>query len=210
MPEEKFFVEDPCQLFAHLYIFPTQSMTIDEKLNALTRLAIIISLIMFALDYNHWFTFLILSLLFIVLIKYVGKKNSAGKESFSIVPTYDSTDFQTTIVSPLFSEEWQIPPPAYDLYTQVPYGKNDTFDEPMKPSSYPYGQYLTRTNLLPSDEYYTHLQCGGPSQAREYYNSAFLRQRLANQENMTRLYKKKLERRYRNSCNDSFSPFSSY
>jgi hypothetical protein len=134
-------------------------------------------------------------------------------EHFSVVPTYVGTDFQQTIVAPTFAEEWQIPPPAYDLYTQVPYpgASQDTFETPLQPKSYPYAQYLTRTNLLPSDEYFTHLGCGGARTAREYINSTFLRHDLAYRENMTRLYKKRLNRRFRhNNSGDTVSPFSSY
>jgi len=75
---------------------------------------------------------------------------------------------------------------------------------------YPYGQYLTRTNLLPSDEEATHMLNGGPRQAREYVNSNFARHTIAFRENMTRLYKKKLARRFRSNNNDVFSPFQGY
>ena len=113
---------------------------------------------------------------------------------------------------PTYAEEWQIPPPAYDLYTNVPYtgAEADTFEAPMRPQSYPYGQYLTNTNLMPGDEYYTRMGCGGARTAREYVNSTFLRHDLARRENMTRLYKKQLSRRFRNNTNDTFSPFVSY
>jgi hypothetical protein len=52
---------------------------------------------------------------------------------------------------------------------------------------------------------------GGPKQAREYVNSAFTRHTLAYRDNLTRLYKKRLARRFRNSnVYDTFSPYSSY
>ena len=239
--DDKFWVEDPCILFTDMAVFPVKNMTKSEKLNALTRLAIIIAIIMYFMKYDNWFVFLALSILIIIIINYYGnpenfKKQRIGTmeadedssndttasdddeenviENFSIVPTYAGTDFQQTVISPLFSEEWQNPPPAYDLYTNVPYpansGSKDTFEMPLKPQSYPYGQYLTRTNLLPSDEYYSHLGCGGARSAREYQNSNFLRHDLARRENMSRIYKKSLDRRFRHSCNDTFSPFTSY
>ncbi len=212
----KFWVEDPCVLFTDMFFFPTTNMTKEEKLNALTRLILIITLVMYIMEYKHWLTFLILSILIVVLLEYAGKKSSEKfdkeVEEFSIVPTYVGTDFQQTIVAPTFAEEWQIPPPAYDIYTQVPYPgeSRDTFEMPLRPQSYPYGQYLTRTNLLPSDEYYTHLGCGSPKTAREYANSAFLRHSLSFRENMMRIYKKRLNRRWRNNCNDTWSPYHSY
>lgn len=227
-----FWAKDPCVLFQNFAIFPTPDMTKNEKLNALTRLAIMVSIIMYFMEYQHWFIFLVLSLLVIVILAYASdpetfatksmiSENSAsvdaeeesdtGIERFTVTPTYVGTDFQQTVVSPTYAEEWQNPPPAYDLYTNVPSTMYpNTFETPLKPQSYPYGQFLTRTNLLPGDEYYTHLGCGGPRTARSYVNSTFLRNDLAFRDNMIRLYKKKLNRRFRQSNNDTFSPFNSY
>jgi len=206
---EKFWAQDPCVLFNNLRIFPTASQTRNEKLNALTRLAIILTSILYYIQYEYWFTFLILSLLIVLLLKYGGSKEAdTVKEGFTITPTYTGLNLQETSVAPLFAEEWQIYPPAYDLYTNVP--PPTSFEAPLKPQSYPYGQYLTRTNMLPSDEYNIHMLSGGPRNAREYANSAFLRNDLAFRENLTRLYKKQLNRRFRHSCNDTFSPYYSY
>lgn len=213
MSNQKFWAENPCILATDMKIFPTSEMSTNEKLNALTRLIIIIAVIMYFMKYPQWLTFVTIALLIVVLLKYckVEKDSKDTREDFTIVPTYTGTDFQQTTVSPTFSEEWQIPPPAYDQYTKVPYLENpDTFQAPLRPQSYPYGQYLTRTNLLPSDEYYTHLGCGGPQTAREYINSTYLRNDLAFRDNMTRILKKKLARRFRHNCNDTFSPYHSY
>ncbi len=51
---------------------------------------------------------------------------------------------------------------------------------------------------------------GGARNAREYYNSTFLKNDLAFRENMTRIYKKKLDRRFRHNTQDTWSPFQSY
>lgn len=208
--KEKFFVDDPCVLFTNIRLFPLANMTKDEKLNALTRLSIAIAAILYFMQYENWLTFLILAILIVVLLKYASTKGEQQtKEDFTLVPTYASPDLHTTTVAPLFAEEWQIYPPAYDLYVNTP--PVVKFEEPLMPQSYPYAQYLTRTNLLPSDEYATHMLNGGPRQAREYVNGAFLRHELAHRENMTRLYKKKLARRFRHTnTNDTFSPFQSY
>ena len=219
---EKFWTEDPCILFTNIKLFPLREMTKDEKLNAVTRLAIAASAGMYFMKYDFWFTFLLLSLLIIVILKYNAgtegfSMKSSGtsettpidlKENFSLVPTYANPDYHTTTITPIFSEEWQIYPPVYDVYVNTP--PDDTFKAPLQPQSYPYGQYLTRTNLLPSDEEATHMLNGGPRQAREYVNGAFIRNTIAHRENMTRLYKKRLARRFRSNCNDTFSPYQSY
>lgn len=219
MNKDQFWVEDFCILFEGMKIFPTRNMSTNQKLNALTRLSLVISVIMYLSDYKYWYLFLILAILLLVLLKYGGesikKKFNGKKEGFTVTPTYMSNDFHQTTVTPLFAEEWHIPPPAYDLYTQVeqPFDESNPnyFQTPIKPQSYPYGQYLTRTNLLPADEYVTHQFKGSPRQAREYINSQFLRHDMAFKENMTRILKKKLNRRFRQSgCNDTYSPFHSY
>lgn len=209
MGDEKFWITDPCVLFKPV-IFPTSNMSRNEKLNALTRLSILIAIVMYALEYKHWFTFLILALLIFVLIRFLGREpKDHDVEGFTMTPTYSSTDFNQTIVSPTFSEEWQSPPPAYDIYTNVP--TPDSFEFPIKPQNYPYGQVLSRTNLLPNDEYMTHMLNGSSNYAREYVNNAWTRHELAFRDNMSRILKKKLERRFRQtSCNDSFSPYNSY
>jgi len=222
MSSKKFWLENPCKLFSSLKFFPTEGMTKAEKLNALTRLALIIGGIMYFMKYEHTLTFVALAIMLVIALNYSGEDGfeirkgndttEVTKEDFTIVPTYLGADLQQTIVAPTFAEEWQIPPPAYDLYTEVPYPEpsKDTFETPLQPQSYPYGQYLTRTNLLPSDEYYTHLGCGGARSAREYANSAFLRHSLVYQDNMTRIIKKKLNRRFRQNSQDTISPYSSY
>jgi hypothetical protein len=209
---EKFWVDDPTVLVKNLMIFPLPTMSKNQKLNALTRLAVVISTTLYFMNYEYWFTFLVLSLLAIILLKYAKPEEDfteTKKEDFTLVPTYANPDYHTTTVAPLFAEEWQIYPPAYDLYTNTP-PTGVTFAEPLTPQSYPYGQYLTRTNLLPSDEYGTHMLNGGVRQAKEYVNTAFLRHTMAHREEMTRLYKKKLARRFRMNQNDTFSPFQGY
>ena len=201
-----FWVEDPCELFSNPSILPCPSDSKAEKLNSLSRLSFIISLALYTMESEQWLVFLLLSLLVIMII-YCSKPKD--KERFTVVPTYQSNDFSQTTVSPLFAEEWQIKPPAYDLQVAVPPAES-TFQTPLEPASYPYGQYLTNTNLLPSDEYYVSQGCGGQKTAREYINSAFLRHDMAHQDNMTRIYKKSLNRRFRHNTNDTYSSFNSY
>lgn len=211
---QKFWVEDPMVLVKNICnIFPTEGMDDVEKLNSLTRLALIISGALFYLKYDQWMIFLVGSLVVILWMWYSkhgnNKHDDTKRENFTIVPTYPGTDMHQTTVAPLYAEEWQIQPPAYDLYENSPPG-NITFEEPIHPQQYPYGQYLTKTNLLPSDEFATHQLNGGTREARNYANTAFLNHSLAHRENMTRIYKKSLERRFRSNSNDTFSPFSSY
>ena len=204
---QKFWVEDICVLFSPLTLIPTEKMTKNERLNALTRLVLVVSAVLFYIQYEYWLQVLLISLFAIILFKYGGKKEG-GKEGFTVTPTFSSPDMNVTTCAPLFSEEWQIPPPAYDIYENTP--QWETFEVPKTPASYCYGEYLTRTNLLPSDEQAIRLLSGGPRQARAYINNAFLRNELAGRENQQALYKKRLARRFRQNCEDTFTPFSSY
>lgn len=218
IPSTKFWLYDPSILFTDLTFLPTQEMTREQKLNAITRLAIAIAVALYIADYQIWSTFLTGSLLLIVVVG-AGKPNpddlntSCGeREHFTMVPTYINDEFDQTIVAPLFAEEQRVPPPAYDLYTNVEM-LSPPFEEPLRPQAYPYGQYLTRTNLLPSDEYVTHQNpSGGAKQAREYIASTFMKNDIAFRDNMTRIFKKTLERRFRHAgvIGETFSPFHSY
>lgn len=217
--DTKFFLEDPSILVTDMVLFPTATMTREQKLNALVRLALIITAGMYVMEYKYWSTFLLSSTLLIIAIQYIAKSKpekfttdmTTTRENFSIVPTYLGDDFETTVVAPTFAEEWRIPVPSYDQYTSVE-NLEPLFQEPPRPQAYPYGQYLTRTNLLPSDEYMTHQNStGGAQSAREYVNSSFRKHRMAEQENYSRILKRKLNRRFRHSSsNDSVSPFHSY
>jgi hypothetical protein len=206
----KFWIEDPCVLISDLVFFPTAGMTREQKLNALTRLAVVIAVIMYAMEYKYWHTFLLVAILSLVIIEYASKIKDK-KEGFTITPTRIGDDFHETVVAPTFSEQERIPPPAYDMYTDVEF-TDIPFEEPVRPQAYPYGQYLTRTNLLPSDEYLVHMNpTGGAKTAREFVANAWTKHDMANRENLTRIYKKTLQRRFRhNNLQDSYSPFNSY
>ena len=214
----KFWAKDPCALFADWRIFPTTGMSQGEKLNAVTRLAIIIALILFLCDYAHWFTFLILAVLIILLISIMWDKDGdkdgmtgehdETKEGFTVTPTYMNLDLQQTSVTPLFSEEYQIYSPSYDVYDSIP--APVTFEEPMSPQSYPYAQVLSDTNLLPSDDFYVKQMGGSVREAREFANDNWTRQSLAFRDNMTRIMKDRLARRFRSNAQDVLSPFNSY
>lgn len=206
---DRFWVEDPCVLLTDFDFIPCKDKSKNSNLNAVTRSVIVAAILLYLFNYDFWLIFLLISLLVIVILKYMKKEeNGENREGFTVVPTYQGLDMQQTTVAPLFSEEWQIYPPAYDLYENLP--PPVTFEEPLKPQSYPYGQYLTTTNLLPSDEEHTRMLSGSTRDAREYANSSFLRHDLAFRENMSRVYKKSLARRFRNNCNDTFSSYSSY
>src|SRR5687768_16841256 len=98
----KFFLEDPSVLVTDMILLPTADMTREQKLNALARLAIAISVSMYVMEYKWWSTFLLSSILSIIAIQYIYKAKDSSvegksQEHFSIVPTYIGDDFGTTV-----------------------------------------------------------------------------------------------------------------
>ena len=101
-PMEKFWIEDPRFLFCTLNPYPKGSVMSTRRLNAMTRLIIYISLIMYCCKYKYWYLFLALSLLFIILLYYSTNNNNnmtSSKEYFDIID--DSITTKDYLQSPL-------------------------------------------------------------------------------------------------------------
>ncbi|CAH6420545.1 Hypothetical protein HVR_LOCUS1219 [uncultured virus] len=75
-----FWFEDPSTLFQSFDIIPNSDMTDAERLNAMTRIIIIIAAIMFAVKFPAWWIFLILALLVVIILWYIIK---GREESYS-------------------------------------------------------------------------------------------------------------------------------
>lgn len=206
----EFWMEKPCALINDLRPLPTDDMTKDQKLNALSRLILLITLYLYWNKNQYWQTFLGVGLVAVVVMKY-SDRTCGVREGFSVNPTYSGTDFTQTIVAPTFAEEWQNPPPQYDLIETLT-SVDDLFESTvdLDPRSYPYGQYLTKTNLLPADEFDIHKNNRGLTKTREFMNNSYTRRDVAFRDDIMRIHKKKLARRFRNNCNDNFSPYHSY
>ncbi len=75
---KNFWVDDPCQLFSDwCYFWPMDSMSMDEKLNALSRFIIIISIIVCLIRLSVFPLWIgLFALFFVVLIWYCWKLKS--------------------------------------------------------------------------------------------------------------------------------------
>jgi len=131
------------------------------------------------------------------------------QEKFTINPA-ELIPFKQTTVSPMYAEEWHVRPPSYDLYTNSPPPIDPNINKVEDPRDYPYGQYLTITNLIPRDEKVVNLLCNSKAKAIDYINSTFTAQDILFRDNISRIQKKKLARRFRQECNDTFSPYNSF
>lgn len=70
----KFWIEDPSCLIQTLDIVPNAEMTNIERLNAMTRVIIVISAIMFILKFPLWWLFLGLGIIVVVVLWYIIKE----------------------------------------------------------------------------------------------------------------------------------------
>lgn len=212
MHEQKFWLDDPCCLFSDFELLPRKDMTTNEKLNALTRLVIIIAVVMYVMNYEYWFNFLVISLLIIIVSRYLYK--NSRKEGFSMNPTYTEGSAPFTTVPPLFAEELQLPPPSYDEYTWTGVSSPQSdlacaSQECLTQYPYPiYNQYITDTTVLPSEE--EEIRNRPLKDVQIYMTDAFTRDSMDFRNNMTRLFVNRLNREYRHGCFDQITPYSSW
>ena len=81
MDQNKFWIEDPCVLVTDFNIIPNATLSLNEKLNALTRLILLTSAGMYAMEYKYWATFLVVGILIVLVIKVLGNNQ---REGFSV------------------------------------------------------------------------------------------------------------------------------
>ena len=73
--QNKFWIENLQDLFCSTDIVPLEGMHIIDQMNALSRLVIIVSIMLFLVGFKHSILFLLLSLLFIIILYYIQKYN---------------------------------------------------------------------------------------------------------------------------------------
>ena len=66
----RFWLEDLSILLTDPVFFPTKDMSRDEKLNAITRLALVTCLVLYMMKYPSWHIVLLLVISTILLLKY--------------------------------------------------------------------------------------------------------------------------------------------
>jgi hypothetical protein len=89
---ERFWVEDPRELFCNLSTVPDYSTSINIQLNALTRLVVLIAIFLLLVSKTLSLVFLFVSILFIILIYYRQRdmsSNMSSNMSNKIVECYD-------------------------------------------------------------------------------------------------------------------------
>lgn len=208
--KQKFWLDDPAILIKDFTLTMNKDNCSDMnlKLNILTRIIFIITIIMYAVEFEYWYFFLGISLLIIFGLKIVSCKSIEVKEHFSIPPTYIDGAEPMTTVAPLFAEEWQIPPPIYNEYTNSPLNPkcNENFD--YIEDTPVFGQYIGPNNLFPYQR--TDVASMTLNDSKLFMNDSFTDDALKFRNDMSRNFINKMNRIYKNGCYDQISPYDSY
>lgn len=84
--ESKFWLNDPLVLIKSFSILPKGDMTREEKFNAITRLLILTSIVLYILDYQEWYIVLLIGLIIIIVIEKSKKIENFGSTNTFTVP----------------------------------------------------------------------------------------------------------------------------
>lgn len=72
---ERFWLEEPVSLFRSTTLIPQCGMTTAARLNALTRLVLLITLILYLFCVGRWWLFLLLGLLLVIILYYLDQQS---------------------------------------------------------------------------------------------------------------------------------------
>ena len=69
-----FWLENPFVLLKDIKFIPKSTMSKEEQMNCITRLVIFLFLLLYLANYKHSFLFFILSIIFIIILYYLQKR----------------------------------------------------------------------------------------------------------------------------------------
>jgi len=95
-----FWFEDPSVLFQTFEIMPNQEMTDAERLNAMTRVIIIITAIMFIVKFPLWWMFLVIGIISVIVLWYIIKGRSEEYENYHMRQTEYLRPPRKSIIKP--------------------------------------------------------------------------------------------------------------
>ncbi len=81
---DNFWLKNFPKLFSNFRLVPSDNLSLDEQMNALTRLVFLVFLILLLIDFRFSFIFLLLALLLIIIFYYIQRKKM--KEGFECRP----------------------------------------------------------------------------------------------------------------------------
>jgi len=183
----KFWVEDPCILLLDPVFIPSPGQSRDQKLNALTRLVILVTVILYMCEYEHWLLFLVVAILVIVIIHSVSKNrkddSEKSKEHFTFTNRYSDMPYERTPDGGFMTT---LPPPQAETNLLPPMNYDTGTTELVEVEGFNSGDlgdsYMTHTSLLPETEM-TIVDSQPPmslNKAMDYANNSWIFQRDIN------------------------------
>lgn len=80
---ERFWLEEPRDLFARFDLLPKPEDTFEEKLNAITRLMLILAIVFLVVfNWKHWLTFLLIALVLIIFVYLIKQQTNNSDIEF--------------------------------------------------------------------------------------------------------------------------------
>jgi hypothetical protein len=115
MKIEKFWLEDPCILINSFRLIPTKDMSLDAKLNAMTRLTLVATGVAWAAGTQKWQLILAAGLVIVITIKLLNSRNGSimGQTSSTcpgIVPCDNPSVRHTTRVEDILGSSYGVGP----------------------------------------------------------------------------------------------------
>jgi len=80
----KFWLEDYTELFRNITILPNGLMTEEERLNALTRLILVIAVLLLIFRIGSWLYFLLFGIVLVIILYYYNKHHYHQSKSVLI------------------------------------------------------------------------------------------------------------------------------
>ena len=174
---DPFWLSNPNILFNNCDIIPTQKMSTSERLNALTRLLIITTIVLYFMEYEQTFTVFILGIFLIIILRNVQKEGFTPRRGrFDPCHTckgdsrsaYINTKYETTPIDQHTHENEGINSYTHAHYKVIPQYVPAPYrkvwrNEPKFCSEF--SQYPKSYNIIP--------QVGGSPEADNYMNENF-------------------------------------
>lgn len=91
--DNKFWIENINCLFSSAQVVPLNNMSMNQQLNAITRLVLVIFVVALLFNFRYGLHFLVFSLVFLIIIWYIQRKrmNGSHKENFTMATARTSS-----------------------------------------------------------------------------------------------------------------------
>lgn len=132
---EKFWLDDPKALFSSWNVIPNSEMTNAERLNALTRLLLIITVGMYFLDYDQYLTVFFLGIMLIVILRSylpregfqpeITERQALDQGIRQFDPVYDSKPHVPTNSACWFDQGVSLINAAYEVTPNIQFNHDD-------------------------------------------------------------------------------------